>query len=367
MKVVDLRAYPICIPLKETLVTSYGERGFAEFVLVEIETDEGIIGVGESASIPIYDEGNPAGDMYILKHYLKPLLLGQDPTNIGNVHFLMNKLVRGHRFVKAAIDIALYDIMGKYTGLPVCRLLGSAVKNIPVIWLTNPAQGSKAIEEASRRINEGFRTIKVKVGKNWCEEIAFLRELRKEIGENFDLRLDANGAWHWRQALVYIRQMENLNISLLEQPVPAWDIVGLKRLTSRSPIPIVADECILTIYDVHEIARQKVVDYVNIKVCRSGGLYPALKMAAVAEAAGIVPLVGSMLETGVGTMAGAHFAALLNCNTLPAEVIGPLIAQDDVVVPPIQYEGGKLILKQAPGLGIELDKQKIQQYLKKEV
>lgn len=364
MKIVDVREYLVCIPLKEALVTAYGRREVAEFVLLEIETDEGIIGVGEAPSIPIYDEGNPAGCVHILKYYLKPLLLGRDPTCIADIHRAMDKYIRGHRYAKAAVDIALYDIIGKYSRLPVSCLLGGKGKRIPVIWLASAAQGPEAIEEASRRIKKGFRAIKVKVGNDWQQEISFLRKLRREIGEDPELRLDANGAWHWKQALRYIHQMEDLNVSLLEQPVPAWDVDGLRKVVDKSPIPIVADECVLTVYDVYELAKGGVADYVNIKICRSGGIYPGLKMAAVAEAAGMTPLIGSMLEYGVGTMAGAHFATLFNCDTLPAEVIGPLIAQDDVVAPPIRYENGSLVLDRTPGLGIELDKQKLRRYLK---
>jgi len=124
MKIVDLRVYPVCIPLKEALITAYGKRDFAEFVLIEIETDSGLVGIGEAAAIPIYDEGDPAGEAYVLKRYLKPLLLGKDPTHIVDIHHMMDEAVRGHRYAKSAVSIALYDLLGKRAGLPVFKLLG---------------------------------------------------------------------------------------------------------------------------------------------------------------------------------------------------------------------------------------------------
>jgi len=364
MKIVDLRVYPVCIPLKEALITAYGKRDFAEFVLIEIETDSGLVGIGEAAAIPIYDEGDPAGEAYVLKRYLKPLLLGKDPTHIVDIHHMMDEAVRGHRYAKSAVSIALYDLLGKRAGLPVFKLLGGRGGCVPVIWLVSASQGPEAIEEASQRIKEGFKAIKVKVGKNWRQEVAFLRELRKEVGEQPEIRLDANGAWHWKEALRHIRQLESLNVSLLEQPVPAWDTEGLRKVSSQSSIPIVADECALTLHDVYALAHISAADYLNIKICRSGGIYRGIQMATVAEAAGMTVVVGSMLEYGVGTMAGAHFASLFNCNAVPAEVIGPLIAQDDVVVPPVRYECGKVVLSDAPGLGVELDKRKVHRYAK---
>lgn len=364
MKIIDLRVYPIRIPLHDVLVAAYGKRDSAEFLLIELETDTGLIGIGEAATIPIYGKEDPAGGEYIIKKFIKPMLLGKDPSQIAGIHRSLTQSFPGYQCVKSAVDIALYDLAGKCARLPIYKLLGGTGGSVPIIWLVSASQGSKGIEKAVKHVKEGFTAIKVKVGRDWQQEIGFLRELREEVGEQPEIRLDANGAWHWKAALRYIRQMEVLDISMLEQPVPGWDIEGLQELRNHSPVPIVADECAITLHDVYKIARDKAADCVNIKICRSGGFYPGIKMAAVAEAAGMPVVVGSMLEYGVGTLAGAHFASVVSSKGSPAEVIGPLIARDDIVIPQLRYEDGKIYLTDAPGLGVKLDKAKIQQYRK---
>ena len=365
MMIDDVQAWVLCIPLKKTLVTSYGTRNVAEFVIVEIKTSDGLVGVGEASPIPSYNEGDPVGSLFVLQTYIRPLLLGKDPTQIFLLHRLMDEAVRGYYYLKSAIDMALFDLLGKVAELPLYRLLGGRPSPIPVVWLVSPSEGRQGIEEAVRKAEEGFRAVKVKVGLCWQDELRFLKDLRYALGPDIQICVDANGAWDWKTALHCIRELEAIGVARVEQPVPSWDLEGLRRVTKSSSIPIVADESARTLREAFVIAKLRAADFLNIKISGCGGIKKALEIAAIAEAGGMSVVVGSMLEYGVGTAAGAHFASLFNCETAPAEIVGPLLAQDDIVTPPIKYSGGCIYLDDRPGLGVELDRQKLKMYMQK--
>ncbi|ADG83101.1 mandelate racemase/muconate lactonizing enzyme family protein [Thermincola potens] len=362
MKIVDVRATAVSVPLLHEFKAAYGTRSTADFVIIEIEDDQGRIGLGEASCIPIYDEGSQAGVVFVINKYFKPLLIGRDPRNITLIMENLAAAVKGERYAKCAVDFALHDLVGKIYDMPVYDLLGGKAREVQVCWVLSAKDPVQVNREAKEKLAEGYRTFKLKVGTDARKDLENVEALRDAIGYDTSLRLDGNEAWEPKEALRRITEFAKFIPNHVEQPVPAWNINGLRFVREHSPIPVVADECILTPYDTMEIARADAADMVNIKVSRVGGIVEARKIAAIAEAAGQFPFAGSMLELGPGTVASAHFVAANAALSLTSELVGPLLLKRDILKKPLEYKGGCLILPEGAGFGIELDQDAVAEF-----
>ncbi|MEW5785423.1 MAG: enolase C-terminal domain-like protein [Bacillota bacterium] len=363
LKIADIRAYAVCVPLLHPFKAAYGTRDSADFVVVEIEDNEGRIGLGEASTIPIYDEGSQAGVVYVLQKHLKPLLKGRDPRSIEENMFLVGKAVKGERYLKSALDFALHDLAGKIYGIPVCQLLGGTLHPIPVCWVLSAKDAGEIKVEAACKLKEGFTVFKLKVGVDTKIDLSNLEALRETVGES-EIRLDGNEAWRPKEALEQIRLFNLYRPSHLEQPVPARDLEGLRFVARHSPIPVSADEVALTAADCINLARFGAADRVNIKLSRCGGYVEGRRMISIAEAANQQPFLGSMLELGLGTAASAHFAAAVSgMEFLATELVGPLLLKEDILVQPLNYRDGCLHLPHGPGLGVELNREALAEFL----
>lgn len=362
MKISDLKIYPVRVPLIHEFKAAYGIRNTADFVLVKIESDEGIYGWGEASTIPIYDEGSQADVVYVIEKYFKPLLLGENPTNIG---YLMQKLehaVKGSRYAKCAVDFALHDLAGRIFGLPVYKMLGGTGEPLEVCWVLSAKSPEAVRSEAEEYLNKGYRHFKLKVGTDFQKDLENLKMLRNTVGDEVEIRLDGNEGWDPKEALYVIKEFEAYHPEHIEQPVPAWNYEGLKFVKDHVDSVIVADECILTPKDTMHIAKLNAADKINIKVSRDGGIILSRKIAAIAEAAGLQPFAGSNLELGLGTMASAHMFSALPELTMATELVGPLLLKEDVVCEPVIYENGRIVFRDLPGFGIEIDMNKVKKY-----
>jgi muconate/chloromuconate cycloisomerase len=362
MKITEVRVYPVRVPLVHEFKAAYGVRNTADFVLVELMDECGLSGWGEASTIPIYDEGSQADVVFIIEKYFKPLLLGEDPTNISGLMHKLEKAVKSSRYAKCAIDFALHDLTGKLYGQPVYRLLGGKACDIRVCWVISAKSPEAVAREAEEKAKEGFVDFKLKVGTDEDNDVANLKALRDAVGKNAAIRLDGNEAWEPKEALAIVERFAAYRPEHVEQPVPAWNLEGLEFVRSHTGVPIVADECILTPWDTMRVARMAACDRVNIKISRVGGIRAAAKIAAIAQAAGQTPFAGSNLELGLGTVASAHLFAALPGMGLATELVGPLLLKEDILTRPVQYENGRLVLEDKPGFGVEPDLGLIEKY-----
>lgn len=362
MKIANVETYPVRVPLLHTFKAAYGVRDTADFVLVKIICDNGEFGWGEASTIPIYDEGSQADVVFVVNNYFKPLLMGEEPTNIA---YLMEKLstsVKGSRYAKCAVDFALHDLVGKIYNMPVYKLLGGTGEPLPVCWVLSAKTPKDIEKEAGKYFDEGYTNFKLKVGTDIKKDVENLSVLRKIVGKDAIIRLDGNEAWDAKEAINVIDKFSKYNPDHIEQPVPAWDFEGLKFVKEHISIPIVADECILTPKDTMRVAKMDAADRVNIKISRDGGIITSRKIASIAQAAGQKPFAGSNLELGLGTMASAHLFSALPEITMATELVGPLLLKEDIVEKPIEYKNGKLFMNDNPGFGIEIDMKIVEKY-----
>jgi L-alanine-DL-glutamate epimerase-like enolase superfamily enzyme len=266
--------------------------------------------------------------------------LGNDPFEIEELHHRLDKIIRLHPSAKAAVDMAVYDIMGKMLGVPVYKLLGATARRTPhtsfTIGLDTPAQMAK-----KALLAKDYPILKIKVGtRHDLDIIKAIRDVTNAV-----LRVDANAGWTPKEAIKNIEALLPYNIEFVEQPVASHDLKGLKMVRENSPLPIIADESCVTVEDIPRVADS--VDGINIKLMKCGGILPALKMIHVARAHNLRIMLGCMIESSLAITAAAHLTPLVDY----ADLDGHLLIDDDIY-DGVKVENGKLVLPERPGLGV---------------
>jgi muconate cycloisomerase len=302
----------------------------------------------------------------LIRTYLEPLLVGEDPTAIESLTKKFRLAFAANHFTKAAVEMALWDIAGKAAGKPIYELLGGKARDtVPTKWSVSGLEPKPAAEIARWAASQGFQTMKVKVGIDPEADIARVRAVREAIGSKIRLGVDANGGWSQEQAVTTIERLCEFNIYFAEQPVPPEDVAIMTTVRKSIAVPLVADESIYTLQDAMTLARLGAADVFSIYVGKAGGIGPARKIAEFAASAGIKCTLGSNLELGVGSAAMVHLAAAargITVEEFPCDIVGPFYYEDDIVREPLPISPGQARANDKPGLGVELDDEKVERY-----
>ena len=369
MKITRIETIPVRVPLKKEFAIRSGRGGahtVSPFLLVKIHTDEGVSGVGEASCTPRWSGEDQVTGAHLIRTYLEPLLLGQDPTQVDELRRKFRLAFAGNYFTKAAVEMASWDIAGKAVAKPVYELLGGKVREfVTTKWSVSGVEPDKAAGIAEWALGEGFKAMKVKVGIDVDGDFARVEAVRKAIGRDIKLGVDANGGWSPDVAPGAIERLKSLGIYFAEQPIPPEDIAFMPDLRKKIGIPLIADESIYTLQDAMVLKRLEAADVFSIYVGKAGGIGPAKDIAEFAQENGIKCTIGSNLELGVGSAAMAHLGMAcrgIAAEEFPCDIIGPFYYEDDIVVEPISIKPGKAAPNQRPGLGVELDEAKIERY-----
>jgi len=264
----------------------------------------------------------------------------------------MDQIVTGNPSAKAAIDIALHDIMGKTAKTPLCKLLGGFRDTVLTDLTLGIKKPEEMAEDAVRAVRRGFKALKVKVGVDPEEDFERVRNIREAVGPDIAIRIDANQGWTVTQAIRVLNRLERFDIEFAEQPLAANEIKGLAEIRRRSSIPVMADESVQSPEDALNLIRQDAVDLINIKLMKSGGIHKARKIAAVAEAAKVPCMIGCMGESTVGITAGVQLAAAIR-NIQYADLDSDILIKDKLVLEGgAKLEGSKRMPPEKPGLGV---------------
>lgn len=348
------------VPIHEHLAIrgKGGMHAVSPFLLVKIHTDEGLTGLGEVSCTPRWSGEDSITAAHFIETIFAPLLTGRDARDIELLTGRMQQALFGHPFTKAALEMALWDILGKSVGLPVYRLLGGPVREfVPTKWSISGVEPARAAKIAEWAIEQGFRTMKVKVGIDREQDIDRVRAVRETVGASVRLGIDANGAWAPAEAVRMIRRLCAFDIYFAEQPVPPGDVTWMADVRSQVEVPIIADESVYTVQDALSLVRAQAADVFSIYVGKAGGIGPARKIAAIAEAAGLACTIGSNLEMGVGTAAMIHLAmatTALGTAEYPCDIIGPFFYTQELLREPLPLRGGEARPLAGSGLGVEL-------------
>ncbi|EUC12954.1 UNVERIFIED_ORG: muconate cycloisomerase [Burkholderia sp. CF145] len=336
-------------------------------VVVRLRSSDGIEGIGEATTIGglSYGEESPEGIKLTIDTYLAPALVGQDATNVNLAMLKLNKVARGNRFAKCAIETALLDAQGKRLGVPVSTLLGGAVRNtLPVLWTLASGDTQQDIEEAEMLLAERrHNTFKLKIGRRSVrDDVAHVSKIKSALGDRAKVTVDVNQAWNEVDATLGIHALEAAGVDLIEQPTPREQRGVLARLSARFIVPIMADEAVTGPEDALELVRDACADVFALKIAKSGGIYGMMRAAAIADAAGVALYGGTMLEGSIGSIASAHGFSALPQLAWGTELFGPLLLKDDIVTARPQYRDFDLHLPEGPGLGLQIDEEKLAFY-----
>ena len=347
-------------------VTPQRPSPILEYVLVHIETDEGITGLGEApADIGFFGQFLES-IQYAIDDYLGPQLVGQEPWDIAA---LMDRIdYRENSCAKSGIDLALYDLVGKARGVPVSQLLGGAKRSrIPVAIEIAGGSPEDMANECRKYMKMNVKAFKPKIGSIPEKDAERLLAIREAVGPHVSLRADANRGYTPAEAiqLCQLTEKYKIGLELLEQPCEAWDLPGMAKVRAAVNIPIEADESCFGPHDAEAVVRAGAADVLNIKIGKAGGLGNAMQIAAIAEAAGLKSVLGTSFGLGPKIAAKLHLAAAMRDFTGAVEFTelglhGPLLKgeMDQRLSLPLD-EDGCLPVPTGPGLGVELDPEKV--------
>lgn len=352
MKITDIRTETISIPLVSPFKTALRTVTDFENILVTVDTDCGLIGYGGAAPTAVITGETPLSICGGVK-YIRDNLVGMSLLDADPVFRKMNSCLVGNNSAKAAVDMALYDIIAKSLNVPLYRLLGGKAQEVETDITISLDSPERMAAEAEGRLQEGFRILKIKVGGDIERDVVRIQAVHGVAGSDIRIRIDANQGWSAKDAVRAGRELEarKIALELMEQPVKARDFDAMKYVRDRLDIPVVADESICTPQDALALVRMQAVDGFNIKLMKCGGIYNAMKIVAIAETAGIPCMIGSMMESQVSVTAAAHLATA--CPTITSfDLDAPLFCSRNPAVGGMSYEGCCLKLPDAAGLGI---------------
>lgn len=351
MKISKVETELVTMRLSTPYEIAYDNIYAAKNVLIRIHTNSSHVGLG-CAAPDIHVTGEDIDDVLgIFSDIIIPELEGRDPLRSAKLLKRLSAITVGWPSARAAVDMALYDILGKVAGLPVYKILGGYRDRIK----TSITIGILGIKDTGSIANEyakqGFRALKIKGGLDVEKDIARVMKTREIIGKNIEIRFDANQGYTVDEAVRFVSETKKARVEILEQPTPKRQPDLLGRVTHKVSIPVMADESLVGLRDAYRLAKRDLVDMVNVKLMKVGGLAEAMAVNAVARAAGLEVMVGCMDEMELGIAAGLHFA--LACpNVVYADLDGHIGLMNDPTVGAIILKNGILYPSGKPGLGL---------------
>ncbi len=351
LAIEKITIYKLDIPLKKPFVISLGPIYNANNIIVIIETTNGMIGTGECSPFMTIN-GESQQTCFEVGQYLAKGLKGKVADDVKENHAVMDKIIYGNTSIKSAFDIAMYDIAAQSAGLPLYKFLGGK-KNKKIItdYTISIGTPDEMAAHALELKKEGFKVIKVKLGKDGKLDVERMKAIRSAIGKRVALRIDANQGWGVQEAINALRGMKDLEIQYCEEPIPRWAFTELKEVRKKSPVKIMADESCFDEHDAKRLIGMKACDMFNLKLGKSSGLYRALKIIRLAEEAGMEMQVGGFMESRIAMTVNAHLA-LASRNIKYYDFDTPLMFQSDPVEGGMVYgANGEITISEAPGIG----------------
>ncbi len=346
-RIVALSARRYDFQLRHPSIVAYEALEVAPNVVVRVELENGLVGYGNAAP-DAYVTGETAESVeQTINKVFIPALLGTDALQIEAHWAHLNALAPRQPSAVAAIDIALYDLLGQVAGLPLYRLLGAARDEILTSVTLSIEETAANVARALEFQAQGFKALKIKCGLDVEADVARVRAVREAVGQTLRISLDGNQGYTMTQTLRALELLRDCNIAFIEQPLKADDLAGMRELCQRAPLPVMADESVLNAADV----LRTPAPLVNLKLMKCGGITGTLKANAVAEARGIRTMIGCMDESRISMAAAAYLALALD-NVTYADLDGHLDIVDDVAQGGLAIENGLVRVSQTNGLGI---------------
>jgi muconate/chloromuconate cycloisomerase len=367
MKLHSIETVLVDIPTTRVHHLSFGAITTQNYVIVRVRDEDGVVGIGEASTIggPAWAEESTETIKTIIDTYLTPHLIGRDPRDLQAMSVLMERLVRGNRFAKVAVEMALLDLVARSLGVPAHRLLGGKVHDqIELAWTLASGGTDADIAEGEAKLDARLHHVfKLKIGAgDPMADVAHASRIAEHFAGRARVQVDVNQAWDELTATRSIARLEAAGVALIEQPVARHNVAAMARLAARFDVAIMADEALGTPADALNLVQHAAADVFALKLTKAGGPLATMKTAAIAEAAGIPCYGGCMLETSVGTAAYLHTFVAIHGVRAGCELFGPLLLKDDLVTEPLRYHDGAIHLHEGNGFGVEIDPAKLAFY-----
>ncbi|HYE82005.1 MAG TPA: dipeptide epimerase [Clostridia bacterium] len=354
MKITGIKVEKLQLKLHKSFKVSLGVIEQYDTVIVKIITDEGVSGVGESSPIEFVTGESVDTVIFVIKA-MAGSLIGMDPLDIETIHHVMDRYITNNTAAKAGIDIALFDIRGKVMNAPLYKVLGGFSDQVETDVTLSIAEPEEMAQAAKEKADSGFKILKIKAGINPEKDIEAIRLIREAVGSSIRLRMDANQGWTISDAVMVMKAVEKFGVQAVEQPRPYWDIDGIAHIRSKVNTKVMVDESVFSPVDAIKVVKKEAADIINIKLMKSGGIYKAEQINAIAQAAGLTCMVGCMLESRIGIAAGAHFVASKK-NIPDADLDGFMFCQEcEGISGGFHIEGGTMKLSDKPGIGVDVN------------
>ncbi|MDO4270545.1 MAG: dipeptide epimerase [Eubacteriales bacterium] len=354
MKITKIRLGRISVPLRVPFKTAVRSVSSVEDVIVEIHTDTGAVGYGEAPPTGAVTGDTAGAIIGAVQDHIAPTILGREVDDFENLMLAVQGCILKNTSAKAAVDMALWDLYGQLYGIPVYKLLGGSRNKIVTDITISVNDPEEMARDARNAIDRGYNCLKCKVGKDAPLDLLRLEAIRKEVGPDVRIRIDANQGWKPKEAVRILDKMaeRGLDIEFVEQPVHQHDLIGLKYVTDNVSIPVLADESVQGPSDALTIMQMRAADLVNIKLMKCGGLYNALKIASAAEVYGVECMIGCMLEAKISVNAAIHLACAKQIIT-KVDLDGPVLCLEDPIRGGAVFDEKNITVSDEPGLGVK--------------
>jgi L-Ala-D/L-Glu epimerase len=354
MKINDIKTGKIAIPLKKPFKTSLRTVNVAEEVVIFIFTDTGDVGIGGAPPTAVITGDTMGSIKEAIESVIKPKLIGMEIDNIEGIMQKLDSCMIKNSSAKAAVDIAIYDLFGKLYNIPLYKYFGGFSNTIDTDITISVNSPEEMVKDSIEAVQEGYKHLKLKVGTDSKLDVIRVRSIREAVGKSVMIRVDANQGWSPKEAVRTIRKFEDFgfDIELVEQPVKAWDLEGLKFVTDNVATDIMADEAVFGPLEAIRIVNMRAADIINIKLMKCGGLHNAVKINNIAETMGIECMMGCMMESKIGITAAAAFSAAKK-NITKADLDTVILSAEDPIIGGAQFKGNTIYVNEMPGLGIK--------------
>jgi L-alanine-DL-glutamate epimerase-like enolase superfamily enzyme len=352
-RIRDIEMFPYSLPMKEHFKVALSTEIGADNILVRLRTEDGVIGYGEASPYSPVTGETQQSDIAMGKS-LEQFIKGKDVFSLARIVAEMESFTPGNGSIKAAFEMALWDVCGKVTGQPVYHLLGAYRDSFETDLTVGIDTPQVMAEKARGVVQQGFKAVKIKVGEAPALDIERIKAVREAIGPKIQLRIDANQGWSPADCVHVLRAVAEQQLQVCEQPVLYWDWAGLRFIRESVGTPIMVDESVHVAHDAIIGIRENAMDMINIKLMKCGGILQAARIAQVADAANLKCMLGCMDETRLGLTAAAHVVASQK-NVEFADLDAFLFLATDPVIGGMEVRDGTVYMPPGPGLGLDVD------------